>query len=447
MHLPARGRLNGIVTRVSKPAFGAATPFLAEIGAEEAVAHRAWTEARSQVLEAVLAGPCLVVVLGSTGTGKTLLLQDLAWALRGAGASVLVQPRDDLPLEAANPRDAGRRRVVLVDDADQMNEAALERLGRLGRCAVVLAGLSNPGDGKGLRGAKIVRLAPLAPDEVEAFVAARLAQSGLRTDMIDAAAVARLAERSGGIPRLVNGLAGRALSLARSEGAARVGAGHVDEAATLQIGDADSARASPILPRRLGRAALALGAVTVVAAACGWLLLGHGPGAGLALSPPGAAMLPQPSPARVAVMPSLRGLPNAPAAPPAASQPPALQPGAPQPGAPTADALPTGALVRVVVRYARGSADGAARAAALAWSLRAAGFSVSGQAADLRRAGKPGVSYFFAEDRAAAEAVLQAAGLAGESALADPTGLDAQPAPGLVQLVVPPSRHESPGNG
>ena len=103
---------------------------------------------------------------------------------------------------------------------------------------------------------------------------------------------------------------------------------------------------------------------------------------------------------------------------------------------PTApDQLPSGAPARVALHYARGDAAAASRATDLALSLRRAGFSVDGPVAITGR-GRPGVHYFFAEDRGAAEAVLRSANLQGGGLLAGAAGRNPPPRPGTIELIV-----------
>lgn len=238
--------------RFSVPGFSVPAKLLpVTIGPEQAVAHRGWCEARDQLLAASLAGPGVTLVLGPAGTGKTLLLQQLAHALTDRGMDVVLQPRGDLPIEDAWLAEAAQsnpRRVVLIDEADRMTEASLGQLERLGLCPVILAGVSDPGEGRSDRDAGItrtIRLAPLPEDEVRAFIAARLHQAGLSPDLIGAGAVARLAAHSGGVPRILNMLVGAALFLANTEQAPRIEAAHVDEAAALRDGNAEAAAPAP----------------------------------------------------------------------------------------------------------------------------------------------------------------------------------------------------------
>lgn len=201
--------------------------------------HRGWREAREQALAALAAGQGLIALLGPAGTGKTLLLRDLARSLRATGQAVQLVGRGDLPF------DAGAGEVVLVDEAARTDAATLDRLCASG-AAVILADL--PGLEARLdnhdRPAAVVRLAPLRTDEVGAFVADRLTRAGQLPDMLTAGAVAALALHSSGIPRVLNLLARAALFVAASEGTEPVEGRHVDLAVALREGMAPEAEAT-----------------------------------------------------------------------------------------------------------------------------------------------------------------------------------------------------------
>jgi hypothetical protein len=213
------------------------------IGPEQAVAHRGWREARERVLTSVRGGRSLVVLLGPAGTGKTLLLLELARALRASGSHVLLLRHgilEDADLIRFKTSATDRRRVVLVDDAHLLDRETLGRLGQLGIGAFVLARDSDPrntgsADSDGA-GATVVRLAPLPADEVGPFLATRLARAGLRPGLLSPDAVTRLAEHSGGVPGPLSELVSAALLVAGIRGAEQVGAGDVDRAAALQGG-------------------------------------------------------------------------------------------------------------------------------------------------------------------------------------------------------------------
>lgn len=206
------------------------TPFRLHTAPSEAIAHPGWRQARAAVLAALGRGEA-VVLLGLPGTGKTLLLQDLAQALRHEGWSVRLVERGD----ALHP--ALRADVLLVDEAGRMGADALDRL-----CATsmpfVLAAL--PGFTERLAGlprpVTPVALEPLPPEEVARFVTARLSAAGRPGDMLEPDAVLALARHSAGLLRLVNVLGGAAVFLAELERAPRVSRRHVDEAASMRDG-------------------------------------------------------------------------------------------------------------------------------------------------------------------------------------------------------------------
>ncbi len=518
MHLLASACAADVVSGTdiagSPPSLGSSFPMT--IGPEQAVAHHGWIQARERALSAVLTGYGLVLVLGAPGTGKTLLLQEIARTLRASGTDVLLLPRGDLvtdATEAGMAKDGvGRRRVVLIDEADRMTAAALDHLGKLGTCAFMLAGTRDPGDeqpeGSLMAAATVVRLAALPPGEVGAFVAARLAQSGLDADLLTEDAVTQLCRHSGGMPRMLNMLAGAALFLARAERAHRVEAAHVDQAAALRDGIEETdvaASAAPAMPgvipcRRAEpspspatvpaaaclaatepppspagsvqaprrRRIAALGLAAGVAAACvGIVVVQHRDHARHA-SPPMVAgqqaaappIPPAPAPQREAaaiVRPATATAQSKIAAPSPASR---VVPPVPStdllgtaPEQPEPQALPSGTPAHVLVRYARGSADTTAWAGHVANTLHAAGLAVDALVPVAPSDARPGARYFFAEDQAAADAVLRAAGLAGKGTLADARRLATLPRPGLIELTVPPGqlqvggRPQSSGDG
>lgn len=90
----------------------------------------------------------------------------------------------------------------------------------------------------------------------------------------------------------------------------------------------------------------------------------------------------------------------------------------------------------VVIRYPGGMIDGPSRAARLAASLRAAGYTSATTLTSSRNDAPPGARFYFTEDRAEAVAVLRLSGLPGT---VTPASLDGQgdiPRPGTVELVM-----------
>lgn len=219
------------------------TPFRLHASPGEAVAHSGWRQARAAVLAALGRGEA-VALLGRPGTGKTMLLQGLAQTLRHEGWSVRLVDRGD----ALHP--GWKADVLLVDEAGRMDTDALARLCDAG-IPFVLAAL--PGLAERLAGlprsVTPVALEPLPPEEVARFVAARLSAAGRPGDLLEPDAVLALAQRSGGLLRLVNLLAGTAVFLAELEHAPCVLRRHVDEAASLRNGAyEDAAPAISVAP-------------------------------------------------------------------------------------------------------------------------------------------------------------------------------------------------------
>lgn len=265
------------------------TPFRLEIAPGEAVAHAGWQRARAAALAALDQGNA-VVLLGQPGMGKTLLLQDLALALRHGGRSVRIAASGDRPdlISAAD--------ILMLDDAERLSPAALARLSAtdkpLALAAVPsfaerLAGLARP--------ITTVTLEPLPPEEVARFVATRLSSARRPRNTVEPDAVLALAQHSAGLPRLVNVLAQAAVLLAELEQAPRVGRRHVEEAIAMR-GGADVVATAPALPSSEPTAQHETGAAssnapqvsrrrrTSVAAAAGaglclllggWILLGN----------------------------------------------------------------------------------------------------------------------------------------------------------------------------
>lgn len=207
--------------------------FQPQIAPEAAVPHPAWQRARAAALEAMFSGDA-AILLGAPGSGKTLLLQELARVLRNADQPVRLIKQ---PVVLDGPRGED---ILLVDDADALDADVLAAL-CAGPGPVLLAARPSSAERLARHPVRLVALDPLAPEDVARFVAARLAAAGRARDLLEAEAVLALARHSGGLPRLVNTIGGSALFLAGWDGSPRVRLRHVEEAVALRNDPGDGA--------------------------------------------------------------------------------------------------------------------------------------------------------------------------------------------------------------
>lgn len=209
--------------------------FQLQIAPDAAFPHPAWQQARAAVLEA-LADGSIAILLGPPGSGKSLLLKELARTLRRAGKPArLIERTEALDGPPGNG-------ILLVDEADTLGPDVLAAL-CAGPTPVVLAALPGfsarlAGNRRPVREAVLDRL---QPQDVARYVAARLDAIGRPRNLVEPEAVLALARHSGGMLRLVNTLGGAAVFLAGLDGSEHVSRRHVDEAASMRddFGDDD----------------------------------------------------------------------------------------------------------------------------------------------------------------------------------------------------------------
>jgi type II secretory pathway predicted ATPase ExeA len=224
--------------------------------------------ALARLLAGLAAGEGLLLVTGAPGTGKTLLchllldrlgpgvttafltnshLRDRTGLLQALlyDLSLPYQGRDEQEARLAltdhllKAFAAGRRTVLLVDEAHHLSADLLEELRLLGnlegRCGkalqVVLLGLPVLAETlrlpelAALRQRLAVRgeLLPLAVQEAADYLLHHLRVAGGRPERVIAdEALELLARATGGVPRLLNQAAHQALALAHEAGAAQV---------------------------------------------------------------------------------------------------------------------------------------------------------------------------------------------------------------------------------
>jgi MSHA biogenesis protein MshM len=107
-------------------------------------------------------------------------------------------------------------------------------------------------------------LGPLSRDDLDYYVAHRLRVAGFSgARLFSRGAITRLFAASGGVPRLVNILAHKALMLSYGQGKQQVGASHVR----------DAARDTIATRRRTWPRLVAAGAIVATAAAATWALV------------------------------------------------------------------------------------------------------------------------------------------------------------------------------
>ena len=266
-------------------------------------------EALNTMLVAVKNGEGFIKITGEVGTGKTLLCRRFLATIDQNHVSAYIpnpylEPRALLlalaeELRIALPRDAeqhhllkeltrgllhfarqGKTVVLCLDEAQAMPVETLEALRLLTNLEtekrkllqVILFGqpeLDQKLEGESVRQLRQritfqYRLTALASDEVDQYVAHRLRVAGYRGNRLFPRAATRLVYRfSGGVPRLINIIAHKAMLLAYGEGAQWVSPLDVRRAA------ADTPAAQQLRPWWwLGFAMLVLSAGSL-----GWILL------------------------------------------------------------------------------------------------------------------------------------------------------------------------------
>jgi hypothetical protein len=224
------------------------------------LAHRQWADARAAVLAALSDGCRWVAVVGPPGVGKTMLLRDIARTLaRESGKDI----RNATPTAKHHMLivAAGANGTALLDDADGLSETLLAGLSAPSGPRCVFAGSRELAGrlGRIVADTRIVVLDTLPPAEARAYLALWLEREQLSAKFFDPQAAAALIAAAQGSPRSLSKLAGRAVQIAASEDARRVGTGHVREAisppADMPAPPPDEAAPEPVRQRAAVRIA------------------------------------------------------------------------------------------------------------------------------------------------------------------------------------------------
>jgi general secretion pathway protein A len=328
-------------------------------------------EALAHLLYGIEQGEGFIAITGEVGTGKTTLCRTLLQRLEpGSEVAFLFNPQlsglellqaidaefgletegrsrrelmDQLNRFLLTKRQEGRRVLLLIDEAQNLDRDALEQVRLLSNLEtdtakliqIILIGqpeldalLESP-ELRQLRQRISVRwrLRALSAGETRDYVRHRLrVAAGGQREVFTDLALREVHRRSGGVPRVINRLCDRALLLGYAEGAQEIGLGtlaEVQRELTGRDGEAQSGGESlgeRLRAHRLGLGAAA-GAFVAVAIAAGvmWWTTSHAPtppAAGAAGLPPVAA-----APEPAAPAPSQPALAREAAAPPPGAEP------------------------------------------------------------------------------------------------------------------------------
>jgi hypothetical protein len=192
----------------------------------------AFERARVDSTASLARGVPRIAIVGAAGTGKSVLLAEIARDLAAAGEIAWLQPpATELPVAA----------TLLVDEFDRLDPETRAALrARPPGTRLVVAGLEDPDPTDDT--VRVV-LTSLEPYETDLYIQHRLRSADLPTDLFDPAAVARLANAAQRVPRVLDALAGRALFAATLDEADRVTDLHarqaIEEHAALLALDAE----------------------------------------------------------------------------------------------------------------------------------------------------------------------------------------------------------------
>ncbi len=180
------------------------------------VAHPGWRSTLDKATAAIEGGKKVVAILGPEGVGKTTLLHEIAHVARQGIA----------------------RPVTVLDDADQLGGAVMQRVAEVGNGCLLLAGRPELALELSLMGpeAAIISMGRVWQADVPAYLDALCEQTGQAAALISPEAMERLGAVSSGLPGVLMSVARMAALVAAAAKADRVEAAHVERAAHLYAG-------------------------------------------------------------------------------------------------------------------------------------------------------------------------------------------------------------------
>ena len=178
----------------------------------------------------------VIVVCGSAGAGKTLLMHMIARACTDMGLCARQIDRGDL-MHVAFGQCAD---VLLVDEADSIADSTLHTLVSAGANAstTTMIFLCLPSNARRFTSsggrAVIIELTPLTRSDSRNYLLERATSAG-RPELFEADALDLLIEGARGSPRVLRSIASLAFFAAAVDGSGRIGTKHVADALASQI--------------------------------------------------------------------------------------------------------------------------------------------------------------------------------------------------------------------
>ena len=212
----------------------ATNPFVA--GASGSRMGRPLQTAFGEVIRQIGQQTPVVVVVGSAGTGKSMLMDVTARACVGMGLSVRRVERGDLVQVAVGQMSD----VLLVDQTDSISNASLQTLlsasGKNIATTMVFLCLPSSVCRFSFSGtnAAVVELTPLALSDARNYLQERASSIG-RSNLFTPEALDLVIDGSRGLPRLLRSIAQLAFFGAASEGASLIGTHHVSNALASRV--------------------------------------------------------------------------------------------------------------------------------------------------------------------------------------------------------------------